>query len=88
MKQKEFKSKEERLQIVMDIIKKLKDLNILGFSGVQEMLSIMKEYVALDITKETGGFSGKIKLQELKREIHYNLPILKNSNPIFVLKSK
>lgn len=88
MKQKDFKSKEERLDIVMNIVKKLKDLNLLGFDGVQEMISIMKQYVALDTSKETGGFSGKIKLPELKREIHYNLPILKQCQPMFVLKSK
>lgn len=88
MKQKQFKTKEERLQIVMNIISQLKELDLTGFEGVRKMIDVMKEYVSLDTSIQTGGFSGKIKIPELQREINYNLPILKHSNPTFVLKHK
>lgn len=85
---KDYKTKQERLEIVTNIIKQLKDLDLLGFDGVQKMMEIMKEYVNIDTSREKGGFTGKIKIPELKREINYTLPVLKHSNPIFVLKHK
>lgn len=83
-KAKDFKDCEERIAIVKETIEKLIQVNLAaldennevysGFEGVEEFLKILNEYKKPVLYS---GFSGIIKLPELKRNIEYILPLRK-----------
>ncbi len=85
-KEKQFKTQEERAQIVAETITKLQEVHLIGtddegqfysgFDGIQELLNILNEYKK---PKLLSGFSGVIKVPELQRNIEYILPIRKDS---------
>jgi hypothetical protein len=85
-KDKQYKTQEERTQIVEETIKKLQEVHLIGtddegqlysgFDGIQELLIILNEYKK---PKLLSGFSGVIKVPELQRNIEYILPIRKDS---------
>lgn len=80
--QKDYKSVEERTQIVVETIAKLVEVNLAAidendnvysaFEGVQELIKLLDEYKKPSLLS---GFSGVIKLPELKRNIEYILPL-------------
>lgn len=83
-KTKDLKDCEERTAIVKETIDKLIEVNLAaldennqvysGFEGVEEFLKILDEYKKPVLYS---GFSGIIKLPELKRNIEYILPLKK-----------
>jgi hypothetical protein len=84
-----FKSKQERLQIVTKILHQIKRLNLLTdqIPSMQIAVNLLKDYVNIEST-QLSGFSGKIQLPEINKEIHYILPIHKQTEATFVIKSK
>lgn len=84
-KVKDLKDCEERTQIVVETIAKLIEVNLAaldennevysGFEGVDEFLKVLAEYKKPSLFS---GFSGIIKLPELKRNIEYILPLKKS----------
>jgi hypothetical protein len=84
-KVKDLKACEERTNIVVETIAKLIEVNLAaldennevysGFEGVEEFLKILAEYKKPSLFS---GFSGVIKLPELKRTIEYILPLKKS----------
>lgn len=80
--QKDYKSVEERTQIAVETIAKLVEVNLAAidendnvysaFEGVQELIKLLDEYKKPSLLS---GFSGVIKLPELKRNIEYILPL-------------
>jgi hypothetical protein len=80
--QKDIKSVEERTQIVVETIAKLVEVSLATlddnnkvyspFEGIQEFIKILEEYEKPTLLS---GFSGVIKLPELKRNIEYILPL-------------
>jgi hypothetical protein len=80
---KDVKDIEERKTIVAEAIHKLQEVHLLawdnetgtyysGFPGIEEFVKILREYEKPNILS---GFSGVIKVPELKRDIEYILPI-------------
>lgn len=84
---KDLKDCEERSAIVKETIAKLVEVNLAafddnnevysGFEGIEEFLKILNEYKKPVLYS---GFSGIIKVPELKRNIEYILPIRKFIN--------
>lgn len=87
---KNFKSKQERVQIVTKILHQLKNLNLLTdqVPSIKIAVDVLRDYVNLDENKDVSGLTGKINVPELNKEIHYILPIRKHNQPTFVIKSK
>ena len=85
-KPKNYKSQQEREQIVNETIAKLEEVHLIGtndqgvhyssFSGIQELLNILNEYRKPALLS---GFSGIIKVPELQRHVEYILPLRKES---------
>jgi flagellar biosynthesis/type III secretory pathway chaperone len=83
-KVKDLKDCEERTAIVKETIDKLIEVNLAaldendevysGFEGVEQFLKILEEYKKPVLYS---GFSGIIKVPELKRNIEYILPLKK-----------
>jgi flagellar biosynthesis/type III secretory pathway chaperone len=81
-KVKDLKDCEERTAIVKETIDKLIEVNLAaldendevysGFEGVEQFLKILEEYKKPVLYS---GFSGIIKIPELKRNIEYILPL-------------
>ena len=84
-KVKDYKDCAERTDIVRETIEKLIEVNLAavddnnevysGFEGIDEFLKILVEYKKPTIFS---GFSGIIRLPELKRNIEYILPLKKS----------
>lgn len=84
-KSQRYKTHEERCEIVKETIDKLIEVNLVaideddkiysGFEGIEQLLSILEEYKKPSILS---GFSGIIKVPELKRNIEYILPLRKS----------
>lgn len=84
-KVKDLKDCEERENIVKETIAKLIEVNLAaldendkvysGFEGVEEFLKVLDEYKKPTLYS---GFSGIIKVPELKRNIEYILPLKKS----------
>jgi hypothetical protein len=84
-KEDKFRTVEERKDIVAEVLAKLEEVHLIGwdeddkkyysgFEGVQELLTILREY---EKPKLLSGFSGVIKVPELNRNVEYILPIRK-----------
>lgn len=97
---KQKKSKRERLEIVLSIINKLKTfpkqvittnnslfVNLYNFeyNAIKELKKIFDRYINQEDNLSIG-ISGKIHFSEINRTIQYNLPVGKNSQPLFLLK--
>lgn len=88
------KSVGERVQLVLDIAKRLRrfprtdmsgyiDLYNSPFPAIIEMKRIFKEYIDSGV-----GVSGKIPFPEIDREIVYILPARKQTQPLFVMRKR
>lgn len=96
---KEKKNKNERLSIVLDIIKKLKsfyssdntiiDLYNQQYPTIIKLKSIFNEYINQDDSHPSliYGLNGKLYFPEINKKIIYTLPVKKDSEPIFILRS-
>lgn len=92
------KNKQERLTIVLEICKKLRDfptstgttIDLYNgyYDAIHEIKDVFKEYVNQDDCnpKHLIGFSGKIDFPEIGRKIEYVLPINTNANSLFVFR--
>ena len=88
----------ERLQIVLDIVNKLKnfettqktiinlyDENMCSFIGPLKI--VFDSYVKQDETKLTD-YKGELLFEEINKNIIYHLPVKKKDKPLFVIKGK
>lgn len=91
-----YYNKKERLQIVLDICKKLKNYKLKDGNTINlynenlcefitEFKAITREYINQeeDNLKE---FAGKLSFTEIGKTIEYILPIRNNKQPLFVIK--
>ena len=87
----EYKSSKEKLEIVMDIVKKLKnyqtntgiqDIYLPYYSYVQECSVIFNDYIRKNDRKK-----GKILFKEINKMIEYDLPVNKRGQPLFVIRA-
>lgn len=93
------KTREERLEIVLDIVKKLSkfptttgtyiNLYEINCPAMNEIKIIFNRYINQDdSTPELlVGETGKIKFPEIGRKIEFILPIKKTIPPTFILKN-
>lgn len=89
------KSKEERLEIVLDIIRKLRnfptvntatiDLYNSEYPAMIKLREIFSRYVNQS-DSSLSGESGTIPFPEINRKIEYLLPIKKSTPPKFILR--
>jgi len=82
----------ERLNIVLDIIKKLKNFNVnneiidlykSNYSYYQDFKNITNIYIKDGITQK-----GFIDFNEIGKKIEFNFPQKKYKNPLFVIRMK
>lgn len=91
-----YYTKRERLQIVLDICKKLKNYKLKDGNTINlynenlcdfitKFKAITREYINQqeDNLKE---FAGKLNFTEIGKTIEYILPIRSNKQPLFVIK--
>ena len=96
-----FRTKKQRLEIVLDISKKLKqfsnanlstciDLYNSDFTAIKTIRDIFRQYIHQDdsCTQLLVGFSGSVHFPEMGRTIQYKLPIKSTSPPQFVFKKR
>lgn len=90
-----IKSKKERLEIVINICKKLKyfelpdrtiDLYNSNYNAIIQIKKVMSEYVKQE-GENISGYSGLIPFPEFNKKIEYRFPIKKNLQPMFVFRS-
>lgn len=85
-------SQSERLNIVLDIVKKLKNYklntgntidlyNSTLCSFITDFKIITNKYI-----KEEKEYKGTLYFEEINKTIEYILPINKNKNPLFVIR--
>ena len=87
-----YYTKEEKVKIIVDIIKKLKkfptknqstiDLYNKEYSYVEKFKTISMEW----INNENSEFKGSIYFEELNKYFEYNFPSKNNIEPLFVLR--
>ena len=87
-----YYTKEEKVKIIVDIIKKLKkfptknqstiDLYNKEYSYVGKLKTISMEW----INNENSEFKGSIYFEELNKYFEYNFPSKNNIEPLFVLR--
>lgn len=93
-----FYSKIERLQIVLEIVNKLKnfkcknntiinlyDDNLCNFIG--ELKEILNNYIKQDETKLMD-YKGNLYFEEIDKKIEYFLPCRKNKKSLFVIRGE
>ena len=87
----EYKSSKEKLEIVLDIVKKLKnyetntgvqDIYLEHFSYVKIISKVFNDYIRNNDRKK-----GKVLFEEINKFIEYDLPINKNGKPLFVIRA-
>ena len=81
----------ERLNIVLDIMKKLKKFNInnneiidiynSNYSFMQELKEITNNYI-----KDGNTYKGFLNFDEINKKIEYNFPQKKYKKPLFVIR--
>ena len=86
-------TQEEKLKIVLDIAKKLKNfeanngqiVNLFNenYIFVKKLKKIFNEYI-----KGTAEFKGTVEFEEIGKKIKYRFPIYKKYQPLFVIKIK
>ena len=90
---KEYKTKGEKVKIVVDIAKKLSnfprsdnpELSINLYNDVYEPISELKEIFKRYIEQKQS-ISGKLDFPEINKVIEYILPVGKHIDPLFVLR--
>lgn len=93
-----YYSQKERVNIVIDIINKLKNFktkngntvnlynsNLCSF--IDEFKNITNQYIKQD-ENNLKGFKGKLYFEEIDKFIEYNLPIKNTEEPLFVFRLK
>ena len=93
-----FYSKIERLQIVLEIVNKLKnfkcknntiinlyDDNLCSF--IRELKEIFNSYIKQDETKLID-YKGNLYFEEIDKKIEYFLPCKKNKKSLFVIRGE
>ena len=82
-KQKEFKSLEDRKEIVKKIRRVFQDhgISLQEYTSLVELESSLKEYESCE--KLIAGFSGKFYIPEINRYLEYRLPVAKQT-PEFI----
>jgi hypothetical protein len=90
-----FLTRKERLEIVLNIAKKLKkftlqnnttiDLYQEHYSFIPELKEIFNNYVKQDDLLPLD-FSGIIRFEEINKDIEYNLPVTNKKEPLFVIR--
>lgn len=92
------KSKNDRLEIILSIIKKLQNFPTQGeltcvnlynfeYTAIKELKHIFDQYLYQE-EQISVGLSGKINFPEINRTIYYNFPVSKKAQPLFLLKQK
>lgn len=98
---KQKKSKSERLEIVLSIIKKLQNfprqvidancpfvnLYNVEYVAIRELKSVFETYLNQEDNISIG-VSGSIRFPEINKIIQYNFPVGKKAQPLFVLKHR
>lgn len=96
---KDKKNKNERLTIVLDIVKKLKsfyssentiiDLYNQQFPTIIKLKSVFNEYINQDDSHPSliYGLNGTLDFPEINKKIIYILPVKKDSTSTFILRS-
>jgi hypothetical protein len=92
-----FRTRQERLQIVLDIAKKLRNYELQNgstmdlyndqYSFIPELKNIFNEYVKQDDELPLD-FSGLLRFEEIGKDIEYILPSTQNKLPLFVIRIK
>lgn len=87
----EYKTSQEKLKIVFEIINKLKhfqtntgfqDIYLPHFTYVPKCTEMFNKYI-----KDNERQKGKIFFEEIGKYIEYDLPVNKNGKPLFVIRS-
>ncbi len=87
----------ERLNIVLNIIKNLKNYKTNNDSTINlynsdlcsfiiEFKKITNNYIKQDDNKPIKEFKGKMFFEEINKEIEYIFPAKNNKNPLFVIR--
>lgn len=93
-----YYTKVERLQIVLDIVKKLKNYKCRNnttidlynehlCSFVAEFKEISNNYIKQDDSK-LEDYKGTLDFEEINKKIEYFLPCKKNKAPLFVIRGE
>jgi hypothetical protein len=91
-----YYSRNERLEIVLNIVKKLKNYELKNGSTInlynenlcefiKEFKEITNNYIKQD-DNNVKEFKGKLKFTEINKTIEYIFPIIKNIEPLFVIR--
>jgi single-stranded DNA-specific DHH superfamily exonuclease len=91
-----YYSRNERLEIVLNIVKKLKNYELKNGSTInlynenlcefiKEFKEITNNYIKQD-DNNVKEFKGKLKFTEINKTIEYRLPSNKNKEPLFVIR--
>lgn len=98
IKIKEKKNKSERLEIVIDIVKKLKkfptsentfiDIYNSEFPTITKLKQVFNEYINQDDNHPSliYGLNGKLLFPEINKRIVYVLPVKKDASSTFILQ--
>lgn len=87
----EYKSMKEKLEIVMDIIKKLQtfetnvgpqDIFLEHYTYVNDCKKMFNNYI-----RNNDREKGKFLFEEIGKYIEYDLPVNKKGKPLFVIRS-
>ena len=86
-----YKSQQEKLEIVMDLIKKLQhfetnvgpqDIFLSHYTYVDNCKKMFNDYIRNDVRQK-----GKFMFEEIGKYIEYDLPVNKRGQPLFVIKA-
>lgn len=86
-----YKSQQEKLEIVMDLIKKLQhfdtnvgpqDIFLSHYTYVDKCKKMFNDYIRNDVRQK-----GKFMFEEIGKYIEYNLPVNKRGKPLFVIRA-
>jgi hypothetical protein len=87
-------STKERLEIVLDIVKKLKNYKLKNNNIIdlynENLCSFVKEFkeITKNYIKEGKKYEGTLYFEEINKNIEYILPINKNEEVLFVIRCK
>ena len=87
-----YKTQQEKLYIVMDLIKKLQnfdtnvgpqDIFLSHYTYVDKCKKMFNDYIRNDVRQK-----GKFLFEEIGKYIEYDLPVNKLGQPLFVIRAK
>lgn len=92
----EYNNKAERLAIVLDIAKKLKNYKLKNKSTINlynsDLCSFIEDYKKITNAyikqdeNDIKDFKGTLKFEEINKNIEYILPAKKSTEPLFVIR--